>query len=123
MSEYRDAEALVAAFFRPRLEEIDADARTVTAVPNPRPPVLLVVRRTGGTAANRRLDQPIMTMTLWHQSRTEAAGVAGELRSIFYSSWGRRMEEVSGLYYDPDPASEADRYSWSTQLWIPSRIL
>lgn len=115
-----DAEERVAAFFRPAL--VAVGGRSTTEVPNPRPDVLLRTWRTGGTAVNRRLDSPIITCQLWHVSKTQAAEFAGELRDLFYNTWGRRMQEVSGLYYDPDPASEADRYTWSTQLWLPSHI-
>lgn len=115
-----DAEAAVAAFFRPTLEGMGG--RSVTEVPNPRPDVLLRSWRTGGPAVNRRLDSPIITCQLWHLSKTQAAEVAGELRDLFHNTWGRRMVEVAGLYYDPDPASEVDRYSWSTQLWVPTHI-
>lgn len=120
MGSFVDAEEAVAAFFRPRV--VLLGGRSVSEVPNPRPEILVRSWRTGGAAVNRRLDAPIVTTQVWHVSKTDAAELAGELRTWFYSAWGRRMQEVSGLYYDPDPASEADRYTWSTQLWLPSHI-
>lgn len=117
-----NAEKQVAAFFRPMVIAEDPAGRSVTQVPNPRPAVLVRSWRTGGTAVNRRLDSPIITVQVWHRSKDEAAEFAGEIRDFFYGSWGRRMQEVSGLYYDPDPASEAHRYTFSTQLWLPTHI-
>lgn len=120
MGAFVDAEDKVAAFFRPRV--VALGGRSVTQIPRDRPVILVRSWRTGGAAVNRRLDSPIITTQVWHASKEEAADLAGSLRDFYYASWGRRMQEVSGLYYDPDPASEAHRYTWSTQLWLPSHI-
>lgn len=116
---YRDAEEAVAAFFRPLMP---VGARSVTAVPNPLPDLLAVSRRTGGAAVNRKLDAPIITVTAWALERDAAADLAGLLRDYLYGSWGRRLEEVAGLYFDPDPATERPRYTFSAQLWLPARF-
>lgn len=114
---YRDAEGAVAEFFRPQVPA----GRVVSEVPRDLPDVLVVCRRTGGAAVNRKLDSPIITVTVWALTRTDAAALAGQLRDYLYNSWGRRLEEVAGLYFDPDPATERPRYTFSAQLWMPSR--
>lgn len=120
MGAFVDAEGAVAAFFRPMVEA--AGGRSVTEVPNPRPPVLVRSWRTGGAAVNRRLDAPIITTQVWHSTKVGAAELAGRIRDDLHARWGRRLQEVSGVYYDPDPASEAHRYTFATQLWLPSHI-
>lgn len=113
-----DAEGIVVPFLSVRL-----GGNVGTKVPNPRPPQFVRVWRSGGAAANDVLDVPHITVTAWGASTTDASALAERARDALFNDYAamplvRRVEEVGGLYYDPDPATGADRYTFTVSLRI-----
>lgn len=117
-----DAEALVVAFLKARTA-----VPVATRVPaKNRPPVFIRAWRTGGAATNRIIDRPQITVQAWGPT-ANATDVASELgqkcrRLLFNEYTGmrlvRRVEEVSGLYYDPDPDTGHARYTFTVALTV-----
>jgi hypothetical protein len=119
---FRDIEALACAFFRDELA-----VPTASEVPRDRPATFLRVWRTGGAAVNRRLDAPILTVQAWAPTKVAAAELGNRARSYLYDAGGRllpvsRLEETTGAYYDPDPATESPRVTFSATLYVPTKI-
>jgi hypothetical protein len=119
---FRDAVALIIPFYRQVVPELHVGSR----VPSPRPPVFVRVWRTGGAASSRILDHPILTTQVWGTEDTdedELPDIANRLRTALYGRSSlippvRGVEEVSGVYEDPDPVSGAPRVTFSSQLNI-----
>ena len=98
-----------------------------TRVPVTRPVEFVRVWRTGGAAVNRVLDRPIMTVQAWAASDPRASELAGRCRDVIYgASTGmtlvRGVEEVSGLYYDPDPDLNSPRYTFTFQANVRAKF-
>lgn len=113
-----DAEGLVADFLRPIV-----GVKVGTKVPNPRPSRFVRVWRSGGSAANRVLDVPHITVICWAESTVEASKLAASARHALLNdhvgmSLVRGVEEVGGPYYDPDADTGADRYTFTVALRI-----
>lgn len=116
--DFPDAEALVGGFLRSRLTP-----PVSTKVPNPRPKRFVRAWRTGGAALNRVVDQPQVTVTCTAPSSVTASDDARAARyALMNESSGmplvRRVEDVSGVYYDPDPDTNEDRYSFTVRLTV-----
>jgi hypothetical protein len=116
---FLDIEAMVRTFLVP----VAAPRRVVTKVPAARPEEFVRAWRTGGAAANRILDRPIVTVQGWAGDSITALQLTSSCRDAFLNDARlmplvRRVEEVTGLYYDPDPESGVDRYSFSVQLSV-----
>lgn len=121
-----DAEAMVIAFLRARIPDVDIASK----VPNPRPRRFLRVWRSGGTASNRIIDNPHLTIsgTVEPDEDDGANSVeASELTQIartllFEESAGmplvRKVTEVAAFRYDPDPDTDADRYTFTVALRV-----
>ena len=114
-----DVEALVIAFAKTKTT---ATVRTKT--PNPRPALYARIWRTGGGAVNRVLEQAQITITCG--DGTGALKVAQDLRHAFLNDYTemplvRGVEEVTGPYFDPDPDTNADRYSFTLRLSVRGR--
>jgi len=119
--EFPDAEKLARDFLAARLEPTVA-----TKVPNPKPDRFVRAWRTGGVAENRVVDKPIITVTCTAPDSVTAAADAGAARSAFLNESAamplvRQIEEITGLYYDPDPDTNEDRYSFSVQMTVRGR--
>lgn len=130
---FRDAEALVVEFYDGLISE-----RVGTRVPKNlttwpitgRPKLFVQVRRLGGAASSRVLDVPNIGTTVWgteDEDADDCSDLANRLRDFMYGANGgsppvRRVEEVTGLYWDPDPISGAPRYSFATRLYIRAAI-
>jgi hypothetical protein len=117
---FKDAEARVRSWALSRVP-----FAVETRVPNPRPDRVARVWRSGGAAASRILDAPILTFTVWNSTDPAvAAADAGLLRDVLYRTvvvtlpGVTRIEEVAGLYFDPDPDTDSARYTFSAQLWL-----
>ena len=114
-----DVEGMCVAFAKTKTTAVVA-----TKVPASRPPVYARVFRTGGAAVNRVLDRPQITVTVGAKSGSVAAErEASKLRRAFLNDYTqmplvRGVQEVSGLYYDPDPDSGEDRYSFTIQMSV-----
>ena len=115
-----DVEALVVAFLAEHL-----DAPVHVTIPNPRPTPLVRVQRTGGPARNRVMDETQVTVQAWGTTGVEAAGLIGEARDLLLNAATRdgitllrRAEDVSGVYYDPDPDNPDPRYTVTVRLTV-----
>lgn len=93
-------------------------------VPATRPKTFLRVWRTGGAAVNRVLDEPLITVESWSsESDKIAVDNANAARELLLNASGvmplvRGVEEVTGLYYDPDPVSGVTRYTFTVRLRV-----
>lgn len=113
---FPDAELLLIDFLKPFV----APVRVVSKVPGTRPDSFVRVWRTGGAAVNRVLDQPLLTVQAWG---TDAWELAGKCRDAIHHHGSeitllRGLEEVTGPYFDPDPASNVDRVTFTIQAQI-----
>jgi len=114
-----DVETLVIAFLNARLAPIQAHSK----VPASRPATFVRAWRTGGAALNRVIDQPIISVQAWAPDGVSASDLAQDCREHLFNEYTlmplvRSVEEVSGLYYDPDPTAGIDRYTFSVQLSV-----
>lgn len=100
-------------------------ARVETIVPNPLPAEFVRVWRTGGPSSSRVVDNPQVTVQAWSSSKAGAAALIGQVRSLFHAAATRtelplvrRVVEMGGPYYDPDPTTGAERYSLSVSMRV-----
>ena len=112
---FEDAELLLIEFLRSH-----TSLRVVSLVPGERPESFVRVWRTGGSAVNRVLDNPTLTVQVWGP---DCWDVAGQLRDAIHHNGSqirllRGVEEVSGPYEDPDPATGESRVSFTIQALI-----
>lgn len=113
---FPDAETLAVGHLKP----VVAPVKVMTKVPATRPAEFVRVWRTGGAAANRVLDQPMLTVQAWGPNADE---LARKCREAFLSDSARitlvrGVEEVTGPYQDPDPATNTDRVTFTVQLQV-----
>ncbi len=113
-----DVEKLVGGFLRGKI-----GVHVGTKVPNPRPARFVRAWRSGGAAQNRVLDLPHVTVTTWGTSTVDASNLATEARRALLNDHVelgpvRGVTEVGGLYYDPDPDTGIDRYTFTVQLRV-----
>lgn len=124
---FQDAEVLVVDFFR---LVVGPDVRVGTFVPNPRPAWFVRSWRTGGAAENRALDVPLITTEVWGSENEATPDISQEASRLRDALFGRsslipparRIEEVTGLHWDPDPVSGAPRYSFTSRLWLRAKF-
>ena len=106
----RDAEAL----FRQVLLDGVPGVKVATKVPATVPTDFLWVRRTGGPNLGRVVDRPQMAVTAWGPRALE---LAKDARQAFLDSArgsnGVHSVEISSFYFDPDPDSRVDRYTFN----------
>lgn len=117
--ELPDAETLAVDF----LNDLAPESPTSTKVPARRPARFTRAWRTGGAAASRVLDQPIITVTCTAADSVTASADAKRARHAFLNDYTamplvRGVEEVTGLYYDPDPDTNEDRYTFAVRLRV-----
>lgn len=105
-----DAEAVEGAFYRTVVS-----VPVSTKVPNPRPMEFVRAWRTGGVGGNRILDRPMITVTVTAKSSTRALELANLCRD---ASLARGAEEITGLYFDPDPDTGDPRYTYTHQRTV-----
>lgn len=118
MSRLGDVEAMVIAFLKPRV-----DGGVGTKAPSPLPAAFTRVWRSGGTALNRIYESAMVTVTVWGTSTVDASQRAIDARNAFLHESSamplvRGVEESGGLYYDPDPTTGADRYTFTMTLKV-----
>jgi hypothetical protein len=114
-----DVENELRLFLLPRVSPLLVSNR----VPNPRPASFVHVWRSGGSAANRALDRPLITLTAWAGTDTAAFDAVSACRQVLHDSASelpllRGLEELSGPYRDPDPDSGSPRYSMTVRLFV-----
>lgn len=116
--EFPDAEAMVVAFLNDRV-----DPPVATKVGNPRPSRYVRVWRTGGSATNRVLERVQITVTCGAGSSVTASQDAQSCRRALLNEYTamplvRGVTEITGPYYDPDPDTGTDRYSFTHELSV-----
>lgn len=116
---FPDSEALVRSFLAARTSPVPA----VTKVPAARPALFVRCWRTGGASSSRVLDQPIITVQVWGADSVTASELSSKCRQWLLADSGsmplvRGVEEVTGQYYDPDPDTGIDRYTFSVQMKV-----
>lgn len=111
-----DAEGLV----RGLLAATVSPVKVATKVPTTRPAEFIWVRRTGGPVMGRVVDQPQMTVTAWAATSVRALELVNVARQALIDSAkgsnGVHSVDINGLYYDPDPDSGGDRYTFTAFL-------
>lgn len=117
--EFPDVEAMCLTFAKTK-----TTATVGTKVKNPRPARYARIWRTGGGALNRVLERAQVTITCGATGGSiEALAIAADLRHAFLNDSTemplvRGVEEITGPYYDPDPDTGEDRYSFTIQLTV-----
>ena len=122
--ELPDVEAMAVSFAQTRTTAVVA-----TKVGNPRPPLYARVWRTGGGAVNRVVELAQITVTVGAAATAGEGGdviasrEAQKLRKAFLNDYTamplvRGVSETVGPYYDPDPDTGEDRYSFTLQLSV-----
>lgn len=118
-----DAEALLVAFFTPLV----TPTHVGTLIPKTRPARFVRVWRTGGAALNRVIDRPQMTIKATVKGDKEAAReLAQTLRTALFDGYTAirgvgTVEEIAGLYYDPDPTTGDPAYTFTVALSVAAR--
>jgi metal-dependent amidase/aminoacylase/carboxypeptidase family protein len=115
-----DAELLTTQYLRARVGATPVS----TKVPNPRPGTFVRAWRTGGTARNRVLDYAQMTIECWGADKATANQLARQAHALLLDAASldgialcRRVESGS-LYYDPDPDTAHERYTFTAFLTL-----
>lgn len=125
--EFPDAEAMCVVFARTKTTAVVATKVPNSPTkypPNGRPPRYVRVWRTGGGALNRVLERVQVTVTCGAAAGSVVAGqIARELRTAFLNDYTemrlvRGVEEVTGPYFDPDPDTGEDRYSFTIEMMV-----
>lgn len=117
-----DAEKIVRDFLDARL-----DVPVSTKVPKDRPTTFVRVWRTGGAAVNRILDRPMITVQAWAPNSVAASDLSTLCRNLLLAGYTamplvRGVDETSGPYFDPDPDTNIDRYSFTHQLSVRAKF-
>lgn len=95
-----------------------------TTVPNPRPPVFLVVRRVGGPRLNLVADNAMLTVEAWAPGQTAAKALLALARGHIHAMRGMvvggvpvyGITETGGPAFLPDPDSTQPRYTMTLQV-------
>lgn len=113
-----DVEAKVRTFLEGRITP-----KVYSKVPASRPASFVRAWRTGGAALNRVLDRPMITVQAWAADDEAAFTLAEQCRRALLDAADamtlvRGVEEVTGPYFDPDPSTGVDRYTFTVQLQV-----
>lgn len=118
MTDFRDPETMVGAFLRSRLVP-----PVSTKVPNPRPARFIRAWVTGGSSINRVVERVHVTVTCAADNTVTASDDARAARYALLNEYTamplvRGVEDISRPYYDPDPDTGGDRYSFTVRMTI-----
>lgn len=118
MSRFVDVEAMVIAFLRDRVT-----VPVSTRIPNPRPTSFVRAWRNGGSATNRVLEAPQITIDAYGLSTVDASDLANACRHALlheYTSMPlvRGVTESVGPYSVPDTGAGVERYRFSMILRV-----
>ena len=115
-----DAEVMVRDYLAGQFTE----ETITTTIPNVRPVRFVRVWRTGGSTQSRVIDNPLLTVEAWAASKGAAAALGSSVRDVLLTAakgdalpLARRIE-AGAFYYDPDPKSGADRYSFTVSMRV-----
>ena len=114
-----DVEAMAVAFLKPLV----APVKVATKVANPRPTESVRVYRSGGAALNRILEEAQLTVEAEAETAPRAFALASACREGFLHRSSlmplvRGVNEVGGLYFSPDPATNIPRYRFTVGLMV-----
>lgn len=109
MTSFPDVESRHVAWLTP-IAAVDV----VTEVPAERPAEFVRCWVTGGSAQQRVLDRPTMTVQAWALTAVAAAAIATRCRDAFLARYGAAAE-ITRPYFDPDPEG-IPRYSFSFRV-------
>lgn len=107
---FDDATEVVIDYLSDALVERADDTPVLPRVPTDRPDRFVVVRRTGGVAHDRVIDEPQITVESWGTSDEDAHDRLQLCRGLLLAR-PYRVAEVSGPGNLPDPISAHVRYS------------
>lgn len=119
-----DVEGLTVAYLRAQLNTRGDTAKVATEVPNPRPPRLVKVTRTGGPAEYPATDRPTLAVQCWAGTSPDASFLCRLVRALVWAlpadpTHGadvRKVVEVGGPSFFPDPTTDLPRYQFSVEL-------
>lgn len=113
-----DAELVAVTYLRGRF----GSAPVSTKVPNPRPATFVRLWRSGGVPRNRLVDYAQLTVECWGADKPTAMALARQAQTLLLNAASVdgialcRRVEAGSLYYDPDPASGQERYTFTAYL-------
>lgn len=121
-----DVEGAAVTFLRTGLASQGKTATVATKVPATMPATMVRVSLTGGTRGNLITDRPQLSVEVWAATSTTASDVARTCHGLMHSAagsvvggvWVRRVEEVGGVQYFPDPDSAKDRYIFTVRWHV-----
>lgn len=123
---YPDVALTVVTYLRAELAD-RADTATVgTRIPDVRPDRMVRVERVGGVRTNLITDSALVTVESWAASEADAAELGQLVRALILAAEGTtqagvviyKVTEVGGLQHLPDPDTEHERYSFTTQIGL-----
>ena len=128
---FPDVEAVTVAYLKAQLTALDDTARVATYVPSPRPNRLVKVTRNGGAGDWPHTDRPLVVVQCWDTTTVAASTLASLVRGLLWAlpsdtTHGadvRRVNDVGGLAFFPDPATSLPRYQVSVQFHTRAHAL
>jgi hypothetical protein len=113
---FPDSVELVCDELRTRLATVHVGSQ----VPTTRPATFVRVTRVGGVRRNLVTDEATLTVEAWAASEQAAHDLAQLCRAYVYAMPGqsdvRRVTEISGPAFLPDPESEQHRFSMTVAV-------
>ena len=128
---FPDVETLGVAYLTAGLAAHGEPVKVSTKVPNPRPAKLVRVTRTGGVADYPGQDHPRVTVECWAADGPAAFALARLARALMWAlpadeTHGRdvrKVSEVGGPAFYPDPATTSPRYQFTVELHVRGSAL
>lgn len=121
-----DVEGAAVGFLRAGLAARGKTATVATKVPATMPATMVRVSLTGGTRQNMVTDRPQLSVEVWAATSVTASDVARTAHGLMHSAaasvvggvWVRRVEEVGGVQFFPDPDTAAPRYQFTVRWHV-----
>ena len=127
---FPDIEALAVGYLKAELAALSDSARVATSIPNPRPSRLVRVTRNGGAITWPATDKPLVIFQCWDTDTRKASDLCGIVRDLVWTlpdavdGFGRdvrRVREVGGPAYFPDPLTAFPRYQFTAEFHTRGR--
>lgn len=95
-------------------------------VPDVMPAKMVRVSLTGGSRANMVTDRPQLTVECWAGSTVDASELARVCQGLMHAAggtsvgdiWVRKVEEVGGVQFLPDPDTNSPRYLFTVRWHV-----
>lgn len=125
-----DAETEVADHLAAQLAALNDTAVVATRVPNPRPPRMVRVIRSGGEKANLATDRPTVILECHDTTGPAAGDLTRKVRAILFASapgyvgsaWCEEITEA-GVSSGEDPDTQNPRYLVVAELLLSCSVL